>query len=104
MQTQPTQPLQFARQILSPSTIASVAKTPYNTYGWAILDRWAYNSPALLKQLETQGEVVLLGRLLDQQDAEQKALTTEQAMAQRQQGAMPHEILQELEILTELKL
>ena len=102
MQTNPTNPLQFARQILSPDTIASVAKSPYNSYGWAILDRWAYNSPAALKQLENQGEVILLGRLLEQQETEQQALTTEQAIIQRGKGSMPYEILQQLEIQTSL--
>lgn len=102
MQTQPTQPLQFARRILQPDTIRSASVNPYNHYGWAILDRWAYNSPEQLKQLEKQGQVILLGRLLEQQEKEQEALTSEESMQQRHQGVMPYEILEQLEIPTEL--
>ncbi|WP_243772020.1 hypothetical protein [Burkholderia anthina] len=34
--------------------------------GWQILDHWAFESPAHLRALEAVGEVILLGRLLEQ--------------------------------------
>lgn len=102
MLTAKTQPLQHAKQVLLPTTIEAVRRQPYNHYGWTILDRWAYNSPNQLKALENLGEVVLLGRLLEQQEAEQQALTTAAAIDSINQGSMAHEILQASEIKTEL--
>ncbi|WP_242540272.1 hypothetical protein [Trinickia mobilis] len=102
MLTGKTQPLEIAKKVLDPETIRSVNKAPYNRFGWAILDRWAFNSPDLLKNLEKEGEVVLLGRLLEQQETEQSALSTTAALEQQAAGTMPHEILQALEINTEL--
>jgi len=34
--------------------------------GWQILDCWAFNFPERLRALEAQGELLLLGRLLEQ--------------------------------------
>lgn len=70
-----SKPLEQASKFLQASTLRAVSKAPYNRFGWAILDRWATNSPRQLVELEAKGEVVLLGRLLEQQDLEQEALT-----------------------------
>ncbi|CUJ64349.1 hypothetical protein ACUDCK_29690 (plasmid) [Achromobacter sp. CF-sbj1-Ac2-l] len=102
MLTTKTQPLQHAKQVLLPTTIEAVRRQPYNRFGWTILDRWAYNSPKQLKELESLGEVVLLGRLLEQQELEQQALTSAEAIDSINQGSLAHEILLALEIKTEL--
>lgn len=94
--------LQYAKTILTPETLALVNKPPYNHYGWKILERWAYNTPAQLKSLEAQGELVLLSRLLEQQEREQEALTSTQALEALATGTVAHEILKENEIETEL--
>ncbi|MDR5791692.1 hypothetical protein P9281_34665 [Caballeronia sp. LP003] len=94
--------LQYAKTVLTAETLKLINKPPYNHYGWKILDRWAYNSPRELKELETQGELVLLSRLLEQQQLEQDALTTTQALEALATGTVPHEILAENEIATEL--
>lgn len=102
MLTGKTSPLQHAKQVLLPTTIEATRRQPYNHYGWSILDRWAYNSPEKLMLLERQGEVILLGKLLEQQEREQEALTSQAAIEAMSQGSLPHEILQGMEIETEL--
>lgn len=91
-----TKPLEQASKFLQVSTLQAVSKTPYNRFGWAILDRWATNSPRKLVELEAQGEVVLLGRLLEQQNLEQEALT------EASPEMAPHETLAMREIESEL--
>ena len=83
-------------------TIAAATRQPFNLYGWRVLDRWAYNSPEALQALERQGEVILLGRLLEQQEREQQVLMTDAALQALGKGAMPFEVLQAQEIQTEL--
>ena len=69
------QPLAIAGRVLLPQTVNTVrGLTDYTLRGWRILDRWAFNNPDGLKKLESQGEVVLLGRLLEQQRIEQAAV------------------------------
>lgn len=94
------QPLAVAARILKPETLANVRKAPYNLQGWKILDRWAMNSPVRLKALEAAGEMVLLSRLLEQQNTEQTILV--ESLALREAGLMEHEILEQREIPTEL--
>lgn len=95
------QPLAVAARALSPSTMAAVRQSPsFTLIGWKILDRWALNSPEKLQALENEGEVLLLGRLLEQQNLEQAAL--DRSLKPDFQGLMPHEILAMQEISTEL--
>lgn len=94
------QPLVVAARVLRPETLAEVRKAPYNLQGWKILDRWAMNSPARLKALEADGEMVLLSRLLEQQNLEHTILV--ESLALREEGMMDHEILAQREIATEL--
>lgn len=69
------QPLALAGRVLQPVTLAAVRSlADYSLRGWRILDRWALNSPDALRDLEAEGEVVLLGRLLEQQRIEQRAV------------------------------
>ncbi|WP_035534259.1 hypothetical protein [Paraburkholderia sacchari] len=93
-------PLDIAKRVLKPDTISSVRQGPYHLRAWKILDRWALNSPQQLKALETEGEVVLLGRLLDQQTLEHEALLDASEMLT--QGVSESEILAMANIPTEL--
>lgn len=69
------QPLALATRVLKPETLAAVRDlADFSLRGWRILDRWALNSPDALRCLESEGEVVLLGRLLEQQRIEQRAV------------------------------
>jgi len=69
------QPLGIAAGVLKPETIAALrGLSDYSLRGWRILDRWALNSPGALHRMEDEGEVVLLGRLLEQQRIEQRAI------------------------------
>ncbi|WP_226034429.1 hypothetical protein [Aquitalea palustris] len=102
MLTGQTQPLEMAKKVLNPETLQAVVKAPYNQYGWEILDRWAYNTPQVLKDLEAQGEVVLLGRLLEQQQLEQQVLTTQEALEALTTGVVKHELLLQYQVETEL--
>lgn len=96
-----TQPLAIAAAILKPSTIEAVRRSPsYHLVGWSILDRWALNSPRQLRELEAQGELILLGRLLEQQLVEHKTLSM--SLEQRRNGMTDQEILTSNEIRTEL--
>jgi hypothetical protein len=99
--TEQTQPLAIAANILKPTTMQAVRRSPsFHLQGWKILDRWAFNSPEKLRSLEAQGEVILLGRLLEQQAVEHQALT--RSLEQIQSGLTEHEILAMNEINTEL--
>lgn len=92
--------LVVAARVLKPETLAEVRKAPYNLQGWKILDRWAMNSPERLKALEADGAMVLLSRLLEQQNLEHTILM--ESLALREEGMMEHEILAQREIMTEL--
>ena len=102
MITRDTQPLEIAARILKPDTIQSVKRSPsYHAHGWKILDRWAFNSPEKLLALETKGEMLLLIRLLEQQDLEFEILTNT-IDQRREQGLTEYDILAMHEINTEL--
>jgi hypothetical protein len=101
MLTTSTQPLALAARILMPATLEAVRRSPsVHLLGWKILDRWAVNSPLKLKALEQQGEMMLVGRLLQQQEIEHQVLTA--ALGQQWRGMAEHEILAAHEIATEL--
>jgi len=95
------QPLAIATSVLKPTTIEAVRRSPsFHLRGWKILDRWALDSPERLQQLEAQGEVILLGRLLEQQTIEHQVLS--RSLEQGQNGMTEHEILAANEIHTQL--
>ncbi|CAJ6510680.1 Uncharacterised protein [Burkholderia pseudomallei] len=103
MRTEPTQPLSIAAAVLTPATLASVCRSPsFHRRGWQILDRWAFESPTQLRALEAEGEAILLGRLLEQQQLEHQVLRSPAALEQRRQGLAEHEILALHEIRTTL--
>lgn len=87
-------PLSIAANVLASETINAVKRSPsFHARAWHILDRWAFNSPKLLLQMEAEGEVILLERLLRQQEIEQQALASSDGLAQRGHGLTEHEIL-----------
>ncbi|WP_122411753.1 hypothetical protein [Pseudomonas viridiflava] len=87
-------PLRIASSVLAATTIDSVRRsTSYHACGWQILDRWALNSPEQLCALEAKGDLLLLGRLLEQQMLEHEALISPLGLAQRRQGLADHEVL-----------
>lgn len=92
------QPLALAARVLKPETLAAVRDlADFSLRGWRILDRWALNSPDELRRLEAEGEVVLLGQLLEQQRIEQRAVD-------RQPVGMPElEALAIAKVQTELR-
>ena len=94
-------PLDVAKRILNADTISSVRQSPFHYRAWMILDRWALNTPQQLKALEAQGEVALLGRLLDQQTAEHEALLGASEMLST--GTTELEVLTMANIATELR-
>ena len=101
MLTKATQPLEIAQRVLQIRTMYSVRKSPsFTLQGWKILDRWALNSREKLLALEAQGELVLLGRLLQQQEIEQQVLTAARRTAWA--GLSEMEIMQQQEIHTDL--
>jgi len=69
------QPLQFAEKVLKPETIIFIRQTEeISVHGCYILDRWSTYQPTELKQLEEQGDIVLLNRLYQQQQTELEIL------------------------------
>lgn len=103
MHAEPTRPLSIAAAVLTPATLASVRRSPsFHSRGWQILDRWAFESPAQLRAMEAEGEVILLGRLLKQQQLEHHVLRSPAALEQRRRGMVEHEILGLHEICTTL--
>lgn len=74
MLTNDSPPLALASRVLKIETLRAVARQPFNRFGWSILDRWAFNSPAALQALEAQGLDALRARVLEQQEREVEAL------------------------------
>lgn len=96
-------PLTIAASVLASSSIQSVLRSPsYHARGWQILDRWAFSCPEQLRRLEADGEVIMLGRLLEQQGIEHQVLSSTAGLEQRSRGLAEHEILALHEISTEL--
>ena len=105
MQTGQHRLLQAAQKVLKHETIMDIInQSAVNRFGWAILDRWAINSPEKLKDLETlkAGVTSLLIRLLNQQAKEMDILTSDEGLEQQRMGLVPHEILAMHEVATEL--
>jgi len=96
-------PLSIAANVLASATIGSVRRPPsYHARGWQILDRWAFSFPEQIRRLEADGEVILLGRLLEQQEIEHQVLSSTPGLEQCSRGLAEHEILALYEISTEL--
>lgn len=96
-----TQPLEIAGRLLKPQTIQAVRASPsFHLRGWKILDRWALNTPDKLLELEKQGEIVLLGRLLEQQRMEHAILSS--ASSAGLAALSEHEILAQHQIKLDL--
>ena len=74
MHTHELPPLTIASKVLNVATLRAVARQPFNRFGWSILDRWAFNTPAKLRALEAQGLDALRARVLEQQVREVEAL------------------------------
>lgn len=87
-------PLSIATDVLTDDTIEAVRRSPsFHAQAWRILDRWALNNPAQLRQMEAEGEIILLERLLIQQELEHQALCSEEGLNQLRHGLTEHEIL-----------
>jgi len=96
-------PLSIAANLLARGTIESVLRSPsYHARGWQILDRWAVSCPEQLRKLEADGEFILLGRLLEQQEIEHQVLNSTAGLEQCSHGLAEHEVLALHEIRTEL--
>ena len=104
MQQNPANPLAIAQTVLNPRTIADIKLGGYSSRGFQILDRWALNSPEELKKLEAQGKIAFDLKLYGQQQMEAKALSSPKAQEMMKNGLSDWEILQLLEIQTELKI
>jgi len=101
MITNQTQPLEIATRELRPETIKAIRQSPsFGPQSWKILDRWAFNNPTQLKQLESEGELVLLGKVLEQQRLELEALHS--LPTEHKAGLTEHEVLVLQEVNTEL--
>ena len=99
-----TAPLDIARKILKPETINEVRATEGITNSaYLILDRWALNSPDMLKALEAKGDLFFLIRLDQQTSLEARTLNSDTAWEMSQRGMSDWEILSELGIDTELR-
>ncbi|RQZ11908.1 hypothetical protein DIE15_24725 [Burkholderia sp. Bp9031] len=103
MHTEPTRPLSIAAAVLTPATLASVCRSPsFHRRGWQILDRRASEGPTQLRAFGPEGEVILLGRLIEHQQLEHQAQRSTAALELRRRGAAEHEILALHEIRTTL--
>ena len=105
MQTGQPRLLQAAQKILKHETIMEIINQPaFNRFGWAILDRWAINSPEKLKELENNKRITMIMILaLTQQAKEMEILTSDAGLEQQRTGLTPHEILEMRGVSTELE-
>ena len=96
------QPLAQAEKVLKPETIIFIRQTEeISVHGCYILDRWATYQPSQLKQLEEQGDIVLLNRLYQQQQTELDILNNPQ-YAKNEEHLAIYERLAQHEIKTSL--
>jgi hypothetical protein len=98
-----TAPLEIARKVLKPETIRDVRSGGFGNSAYLILDRWALNSPNMLKKLEKEGAFALTIRLDQQQTLEARTLTTEEARQASLRGMSDWEILELAGVDTELR-
>ncbi|BEU20000.1 hypothetical protein [Paraburkholderia sp. 22B1P] len=89
-------PLAIASKVLAPATLAAIRRHPYHQVAWRIADRWAFNQPERLRALEAEGEIMVLIRLLEQQQLEDEALLD--ALDEQRTGVSSTEILQQRDI------
>ncbi|HDR9092002.1 hypothetical protein QZM46_23490 [Burkholderia vietnamiensis] len=87
------QPLAIASTVLAPATVSALRRHPYHLVGWRIADRWAFQQPERLRALEADGEVLVLIRVLEQQQLEHEALID--ALDEPHAGLSPTDILQQ---------
>lgn len=94
-------PLDLAKRVLDNEAISSVRDcAQLHLRGWKILDRWAFNSPEKLTALVKSGEVLFLGRLLEQQELEHNVLLDATEILNT--GTPEQEVLEMNHIQTEL--
>ena len=98
-----TAPLEIARRVLKPDTIRQVKLDGFTNSAYLILDRWALNSPDILKAWEEKGAFHLLTRLDLQQTLEARTLNSDTAWEMSQAGMSDWEILNQLGVDTELR-
>jgi hypothetical protein len=98
-----TAPLEIARTVLKPETIREVRSDGYTNSAYLILDRWAMNSPDMLKALESRGPLFLPIRLEQQESLESRTLNSDTAWEMSRRGMSDWEILEQLGIDTELR-
>lgn len=84
-------PLAIASKVLAPDTLSALRRHPYHLVGWRIADRWAFDQPERLRALEAEGEILVLIRLLEQQQIEHEALLD--SVGEQRGGMSPMEIL-----------
>lgn len=84
-------PLAIASKVLAPDTLSALRRHPYHLVGWRIADRWAFDQPERLRALEVEGEILVLIRLLEQQQIEHEALLD--SVEEQCAGMSPTEIL-----------
>jgi hypothetical protein len=98
-----TAPLEIARRVLKPETIREVRADGFSNSAYLILDRWALNSPDILKDLEAKGPLFLPIRLEQQENLESRTLNSDTAWEMSRRGMSDWEILEALGIDTELR-
>ncbi|WP_225032561.1 hypothetical protein [Paraburkholderia sp. XV] len=84
-------PLAIASRVLAPETLSVLRRHPYHLVAWRIADRWAFSQPERLRDLEAEGEILVLIRLLEQQQLEHEALLD--SVEEQRVGMSPTEIL-----------
>lgn len=98
------QPLEHAEKVLKHETIVYIRQTEeISVHGCYVLDRWASYEPTELKQLEEQGDLILLNRLYQQQQTELDILNNSD-YAKNEEHLTIHERLALHEIKTNLCL
>lgn len=98
-----SRPLSIAANVLTRATIESVFCSPsYHARGWQLLDRWAFNCPERLRRLEADGEILLMGRLMEQQGIEHQMMSSTAGLELRSSGLAEHEVIALYDIKTEL--
>jgi len=98
-----TAPLDIARRILKIKTLRQLKLDGFPNSAYLILDRWALNSPDLLRAWEAKEDHDLLDRLEQQMTLEARTLNSDAAGEMSRRGMSDWEILEQLGVDTELR-
>ncbi len=86
--------LEIARRILLPESMRLIEEADISVSAKQVLDRWAFNDPTSLCEVERDGVEFLLQKIQEEADLEDEILNSISAKRAREHGMCDMEIMQ----------